>query len=269
MSRLKPIVAGCACALGLVAAVPAGASGSQSYNDGTGDSGSAPDVQRIVVSNTNAGLIRFQITFANRTSLANDDGVYIAIDTDRNRSTGDPDGTEYLILVDAQTGRAGLGRWNGSTFDFTVPQTTFKADGRNAEVNRSELGNPAALDFFVGAFGGDGEDFAPDAADQVFSYELDLTPELRSLTASFTPRQPRAGKVFALAVVRLQTDAGTVRPDRRTCTAKLAGRTLRAIGPCRWRLPKNAARKQLVITIRVAYKGASGTAQPYRFRVRA
>ena len=268
MSRLELIVAGCACALGLVAAVPASAAGSESYSDAAGDSGSAPDLQRIVVSNTNAGLIRFEITYANRTSLANDDGMYIAIDSDRNRSTGNPDGTEYLLLMDAQSGRAGLGRWNGSTFDFSVPQTTFKGDGRSAEVNRGELGNPAAFDFFLGAFGGDGEDFAPDAADQVFSYELDLRPELRLLTASFSPGQPRAGKVFALAGVRLRTDTGVVRPDRRTCTARLAGRTLRPTGPCRWRLPRNAARKQLVVTIRVTYKGASGTAQPYRFRVR-
>ena len=33
-------------------------------------------------------------------------------------------------------------------------------------------------------------------------------------------------------------------------------------------LPKNAKRKLLVITIKVTYKGVSGTARPYRFRVR-
>jgi hypothetical protein len=255
-------------AVGLAVALPAGAAGSRSFADPTGDSGSGPDFQRIVVSNTNTGLIRFELTYANRAALQNDDGVFVAIDSDRNRATGDPDGTEYLALVDVASGAAGLGRWTGSTYDFSIPQTTFKGDGLVVEVNRSELGNLSAFDFFVGSFGGDGEDFAPDAAEQVFTYELDLTPELRSLTATFTPRQPRAGKVFALAGVRVRTDTETVRPDRRTCTAKLAGRTLRPIAPCRWRLPKNAKRKLLVVAIRVTYQGVTGTAQPYRFRVR-
>ena len=270
MQKLKLSLIGLAGALGLVIALPAGAAGSETYADGTGDSGSGPDFQRIVVSNTNAGLIRFQITYANRTTaLQGDDTMFVAIDADRNRSTGDPDGTEYLVVVDAANGSAGLGKWNGSTYDFDVPQTTFKADGLGIEVNRSELGNLTALDFFVGAFGGEtGEDYAPDAADQVYSYELDFTPELRSLTATFKPTQPRAGKVFAVSGVRVQTDTGVVRPDRRTCTAKLAGRTLRPIRPCTWRVPKNAKRKLLVVTIRVTYKGVSGTAQPFRFRVR-
>ena len=268
MKKLQLYAVGLACALGLVIALPAGAAGREAFADGTGDAGGAPDFQGIVVSNTNTGLIRFEISYANRTALQNDDGMFVAIDSDRNRSTGDPDGTEYLVLVDVASGGAGLGKWNGTTYDFDIPQTTFKADGRTIEVNRSELGNLSALDFFVGSFGADTEDFAPDAEDQVYSYELDFTPELRRLVAVFTPKQPRAGKVFAVAGVKVTTDTAVVRPDRRTCTAKLAGRTLRPIGPCRWRMPKNAKRKQLVITIRVTYKGVSGTAQPYRFRIR-
>jgi hypothetical protein len=257
-----------AAAVALVLPLSAGAVGSEAFTDVAGDAGNAPDFQRIAVSNTNTGLIRFEITYANRTALQGDDGMFVAIDSDRSRATGDPDGTEYLVLLDVASGGAGIGKWNGATYDFDVPQTTFKADGRTIEINRSELGNLTAFDFFVGSFGGDTEDFAPDAADQVYSYELDLTPELRALVATFTPRQPTAGKVFAVAGVRVETDTAVVRPDRRTCTAKLAGRTLRPIGPCRWRLPKNAKRKQLVITIRITYKGVSAAAQPYRFRVR-
>jgi hypothetical protein len=266
--KLRAVFVALAGAAALVVPLSAGAAGSEAYTDPTGDSGTAPDFQRILVSNTNTGLIRFEITYANRTALQDDDGMFVAIDSDRSRATGDPDGTEYLVLVDAASGGAGIGKWNGTTYDFDIPQTTFKADGRTIEVNRSELGNLTAFDFFVGSFGGDTEDFAPDAQDQVYSYELDFTPELRALVATFTPKQPRVGKVFAVAGLRLQTDTAVVRPDKRTCTAKLAGRTLRPIGPCRWRLPKNAKRKLLVITIRVTYKGVSATAQPYRFRVR-
>ncbi len=268
MLRLRHAFVVLAGALALVVPLSAGAAGSKTFTDATGDAGGAPDFQRFVVSNTNTGLIRLEIAYANRTALQADDGLFIAIDSDRNRTTGDPDGADYLILLDGSTQGAGLGKWDGTTYDFDVPQTTFKADGRALEVNRSELGNTTRFDFVAGSFGGDTEDFAPDAVDQVYSYELDFTPELRSLVATFTPKQPTAGKVFAVAGVRVQTDTAVVRPDRRTCTSKLAGRTLRPIGRCRWRLPKNAKRKQLVITIRITYKGVSATAQPYRFRVR-
>jgi hypothetical protein len=257
-----------ACALGLVVPLSAGAAGSKPFTDAAGDAGGAPDFQRFVVSNTNDGLIRFEITYANRTELRDDDGLFVAIDSDHNRATGDPDGSEYLILLDAATQGAGLGKWDGETYDFDVPQTTFEADSRTIEINRSELGNTSAFDFAAGSYGGDTEDFAPDAVGEVYSYQLDFTPELKSLAASFTPKQPRAGKVFAVSSLRVQTDTTAVRPDTRVCTAKLAGRTLRPIGACRWRLPKNAKRKLLVVTIRVTYQGVTGTAQPFRFRVR-
>jgi hypothetical protein len=266
--RPRHAVVALAGAAALVLPLSAGAAGSKTFADATGDAGNAPDFQRFVVSNTNQGLIRFEITYANRTALRDDDGLFIGIDSDRNRATGDPDGAEYLILLDASTQGAGLGRWDGSTYDFDVPQTTFKADGRTIEVNRSELGNTTAFDFAAGSYGGDTEDFAPDAVNELYTYELDFTPELRALTAGFTPKQPRAGKVFAVSSLRVQTDTAVVRPDKRTCTAKLAGRTLRPIGPCRWRLPASARGKALVVTIRVTYKGVAGTAQPYRFRVR-
>lgn len=266
--KLRHAFVALAAAGALVVPLSAGAAGSASFTDGTGDAGNAPDFQRFVVSNTNAGLIRFEITYANRQALANDDGIFLAIDSDRNRATGDPDGTEYLVLVDVASDTAGLGKWDGTSYDFAVPQTTFKTDGRTVEINRSELGNLSSFDFFAGSFGGDTEDYAPDAVNEVYSYVLDLTPELRSLRAVFKPAQPRAGKVFAVNGVVVTTDTENVRPDKRTCTAKLAGRTLRPIGPCRWRVPKNAKRKQLVITIKVTYKGVSGTATPYRFRVR-
>jgi hypothetical protein len=266
--KIKHALVGIAAAGALVVPLSAGAAGSEAFADGTGDSSSAPDFQRFVVSNTNTGLIRFEITYANRQALANDDGLFLAIDSDRNRATGDPDGTEYLVLVDVASNTAGLGKWDGANYDFGVPQTTFRTDGRTVEINRSELGGLSAFDFFAGSFGGDGEDYAPDAASEVYSYELDLTPELRSLRAVFKPAQPRAGKVFAVNGIVVTTDTGNVRADKRACTAKLAGRTLRPISPCRWRLPKNAKRKLLVITIKVTYKGVSGTARPYRFRVR-
>jgi hypothetical protein len=265
--KLTHVLVALAGAAALAVPLSAGAAGSEPFTDAAGDAGGAPDFQRFVVSNTNDGLIRFEITYANRTELRDDDGLFVAIDTDRNRSTGDPDGADYLILLDAATQAAGLGKWDGETYDFDVPQTTFEAGSRMIEVNRSELGGTSAFDFAAGSFGGDTEDFAPDAVGEVYSYELDLTPALRSLAATFSPKAPRAGKVFAVSGLRLQTDTATVRPDTRACSAKLAGRTLRPTGACRWRLPKNARRKLLVVTIRVTYKGVTGAAQPFRFRV--
>jgi hypothetical protein len=276
MNNLFTFVA--AAALALLVVLPAGAgparstAGSQTYNDPTGDSADAADISALTVSNDDAGLVTFRFTYANRApGLTGDDTLLILLDTDRNPQTGATNlGADYGIGFVASQQAAALGRWQNNDFQDT-PQTTFRAtpDGLQFQVNRSELGRTAAFDFliFTGRESTETGDDVPNA-DPLPTYQLVL-PQIRSVIPRFSPATPRAGRRFSVpgATVRL-TNGQNVAPSAITCTARLAGRALRPVGRCAWRVPANARGKRLVVTVTVTYQGQRRTAAPRAFRVR-
>jgi hypothetical protein len=272
----KLFIVSAAAALALLVALPAGAgptrstAGSQTYTDATGDSADAADIATLTVSNDDAGLLTFAFTYANRApGLTGDDFLGIFLDTDRNEQTGDPDlGADYLIVFVAAQQAGGLFRWQNNDFGET-PQTTFRAttDGLQLQVHRRELGNPGALDFGAATVRESTEsaDGIPDGA--LATYQLVL-PQIRSVAPRYSPANPRAGRRFSVpgATVRL-TNGQNVAPSAIACTARLAGRALRPVGRCAWRIPANARGKRLVVTVTVTYQGQRRTAAPRAFRV--
>lgn len=72
------------------------ASGTATFADPAGDSGNAADVTKVVVSNDDANNLTLAITLANRPAFFIDDFFFIALDTDRNASTG-ANGFDYAI----------------------------------------------------------------------------------------------------------------------------------------------------------------------------
>jgi hypothetical protein len=254
----------------LVMTLPAGATGSQTYTDPTGDSGTAADLTSVIVSNDDAGLLTIALKFANRTALTADDVFIVAFDTDKNARTGSQAGTEYIIGVDGSDQSFGLGKWNGTTFDGNVPQDTLKtSDGMTFQINRSELGNPNAFDFYVVALSNSSEasDDGPDGS-AVWSYDLKFTPKIKSVAAAFAPAKPKAGKRFAVGATRVGLVTGeTVAPSTKRCTAKLAGKALKPAGNCAWLIPKTAKGKRVVVTITVSYGGSAAVSASYAFKV--
>ena len=105
--------------------------------------------------------------------------------------------------------------------------------------------------------------------DDVLTYELAL-PTVRSVEATFSARAPVAGKVFTVSSVRLTlTNNAEVRPQSLTCRATLAGKVLKPVARCSWRLPANAKGKRLLIQMTLAYDGQSGSLRsPFAFTVR-
>jgi hypothetical protein len=274
----KLFIFAAAAALALLVALPAGAgparstAGSQTYTDPTGDSTDAADIVSLTVSNDDAGLLTFAFTYANRPAgLTGDDTVIILLDTDRNAQTGAPNlGADYGIGFAASQRAAGLARWQNNDFQDT-PQTTLRAtpDGVQFQVNRSELGGTGAFDFviFTGRESTETGDDLPNA-DPLPTYQL-VFPQIRSVTPRYSPAIPRAGRRFSVpgATVRL-TNGQNVAPSAITCTARLAGRALRPVARCAWRIPANARGKRLVVTVTVTYQGQRRTAAPRAFRVR-
>ena len=276
MNKLYTFAA--AAALALLVALPAGAgsarstAGSQNYTDATGDSADAADISALTVSNDDAGVVTFAFTYANRTpGLTGDDILNIFLDTDRNAQTGDPDlGADYAIAFSASQQAAGLLRWQNNDFGET-PQDTFRAtvDGRQLQVHRRELGNTAGFNF--GALTGRDSTEAFDVitgANGLLTYQLVLA-QIRSVAPRYSPAVPRAGRRFSVpgATVRL-TSGQNVAPSTIACTARLAGRALRPVGRCAWRIPANARGKRLVVTVTATYQGLRRTAAPRTFRVR-
>jgi hypothetical protein len=247
------------------------AAGSKTFTDPKDDGSAGPDVTQLVVSNDDSGTLTFQFTFSNRpTILTGDDIVALGLDIDSNGDTGDEAGYEYIMGFGFQGQRAEVGKWNGSSYDFLVPETTlrFADGGRTISINRSELGGTSGFRFRVETSGNGGGDTAPEGGG-IWDYQLALRPEIVAIRAGFVPGQPRSGKAFALGAPTLRLSSGQmVAPESYRCKATLGGKALKAAGRCRWTIPKKSKGKRLVITVTAVYGGVTASFDPYVFRVR-
>jgi hypothetical protein len=290
----RPLVLVAAAALALGAAQTAGAS--SSYTDPAGDSGTAPDITAVSVSDDASGQIVFTIETPGTADLTGSQNVIVPIDSDQNPSTGRPAslGADYMFGVDQ--GGWGFARWNGSAWDWTAPSTTvqvYVAGGVRFSVNRSELGGTSAFNFWTRAYDGDGNvghfDDGPD--DGTWSYTLSNgtqppsnppattteptttaptttapppTPVPKIAALIVPPRSifPKAGRTFRFVVSSVRLDSGAVvAPTSVTCTARLGGFLLRGTGKggCTFLLAKSARGKWLVVVAKVTYQTASLT----------
>ena len=262
-----------ATALALAAIPSATGAGSTSFADTIGDGNGAADVKTVVVSNDDAGQVTIRV---NVDSLPHpsDTRVYAFFDSDQNRATGlaDASGAEYVFVDDESDDTYGFLRWNGTDWD-DAPDTTARvvsdSGGITFSINRSELGGTTGFNFWVrtrlGDASGTAADTAPDG-DAVWSYTLQIgapaAPKITGVMLPATSLLPKAGTKFTFRVGNaVLSTKEVVSPDRVTCKAVLAGKTLAAVRPgaCTWRLPRTARGKSLVVTFTATYHGASYT----------
>ena len=242
-----------------------GAGAASTFSDPAGDAtGGATDITGVGVSNDSSGNVTFSLT-TNRTVFTSDDVVAIALDTDKNASTG-VGGFDYAIGVAASG--ALLLKANGTTFTPVTAQT-LQATNNNMTVtiNRSELGNTTGFNFLLRSTLISNSAAVDDAPDTGFyTYDLGLKPVLNTLAAHFSPARPKHGHVFRLASTQLRLgDGSVVQADSITCIATLNGKRL--AGRCAWHIPANARGKRLVVVLTAHYQGATATFTPWRFRV--
>jgi hypothetical protein len=284
----KAVVGGITAAV--VAFVVAGVAGADSsYTDPSGDSGAAPDITGIAVANDPAtGLLTLRIT-TNQPSLAAAAALFITFDTDRNPATG-AEGFDYAGAVGANA--AGLGKWNGSDWDFDgTPRATlltgYGGGVGTFSINRSELGNTSGFDFFVTAaqLGADGSIAASDIApngDDLYSYTLAAAPApkpkplvLTAGNAVGKPGRPQAGSAFTATVPVKRSDTGgsLAAGGTLTCRITVGGKAVRATGNfgaggarCGVRVPAGAKGKTLRGTMTVTFNGAR-VVRAFSFRV--
>jgi hypothetical protein len=257
--------------LALVAAVlclagVTGAVGTASFTDPAGDSGAAPDVTSVVVSNDDHGLITFRIAVGNRTTFGPDDAVAIPFATNTPGRAGvREDGVNFVLGVEG-TG-VFLQRWTGTDMLHVEPSSlrgSF-ADGVLTLTVRQDdlapgfpsLALPTGLTFYVlgVAFNGEevaAEDDAPDAIDEFWTYHL-VQPARVVVTYFRAPKSAKAGGSVVAHLGVARSDTGSpVKPAKVACRAKLGSRSLKRIptraagyARCSWEIPKDGRGKTL------------------------
>jgi hypothetical protein len=248
----------------------------RAFPDSVGDSGSGADITSVVVGNTAARLIRFEISIANTpVLLREEDFVGVFIDADRSPSTGFAEGFEYSIQTAGSVREAILYRWDGSAFVEVPAQSLTKVwegGGKmTLQVSSADLSNTRGFSFFAATELLPGDDTFDDTAPNgvaAFTYMLS-TPHIKSVRPRLAPAAPRAGRTFRVAGVTVALETGENRTATFRCRATLGGKSLRGsgVGGCRFALSRNARGKRLVLAITATVSGQSRTLRKV-FRVR-
>lgn len=234
------------------------------FTDPAGDANGAPDVTDVSVFNDAFNRVGFAAKIAGGKAMAADAEIVFVVDADQRTDTGS-DGWDYLIVM-AGNKTWTLLRWDGSQW-AEAPATTAKPyffdDVVLFSVDRSELGNTAAFDFFVegNKLAGDqtiATDTVPEG-DAVWSY-ASVTKTFGLAASQFvtvTKGGARAGKLFIAGYVVGRTDSPEpVAGAKSTCAATLAGKRVPArvlqegdVAACRVTVPKTAKGKLLKLTL--------------------
>jgi hypothetical protein len=113
-----------------------------------------PDIDRVTVSRDDHGRITFHIAFAAPLTLGIDDQVQVAIDADRDYTTG-IDGLDYsldwsfgsaalLTAVDGEPEQS-----NPSSFRFKKENGEFLTSAATFSIAAADIGSPKRFDFYA------------------------------------------------------------------------------------------------------------------------
>ncbi len=126
----------------------AGGAGAVTFTDATGDSGTAPDITSLEVTNDARGRITFRLTLPNRsTALEATDLMFVLMDSDRNKATGTSDGDDHLIQL--TQGGISILRWDGARYSpVAAPAARMSISGGVVTliVPRANLANTSAFE---------------------------------------------------------------------------------------------------------------------------
>jgi hypothetical protein len=261
------------------------ASNSTTFDDSIGEDPAAPDITSIQLSNTDAGLITFQVNVSNRPALTPDMYFLVLLDTDQNAATGEDTfaGADYLIQL--VPGAVDLFRWNGSDYVRAEAQTSltysYAATGPTIRISAADLGRTKVLRFSVIAVSGvtfdaNGNpvytniqrDAAPDPGHGQFTYQVLTKLVLRVTAFMTTPKPARPGKAFTASLSATRNDTGgPVQAGTVACNASIAFKRIapvtrvvtNGVASCVWRIPATAKGKVLRGTITLSVQDAKVT----------
>jgi hypothetical protein len=164
-SRLRTI----AVVLVLVGLVAQTAGAASSFKDPAGDSAWA-DVVSVAVTDDASGLLTFRTSFSSgsKLSVGKDDGLYLFLNTDRNRSTGrtaktgakyggdggkEKYGADYVFFVRFKVHDVVRLSGTKSTSVKTTAKSRCCSQGWEFSINKRDIGSPKAFEFHVYTLG--------------------------------------------------------------------------------------------------------------------
>jgi hypothetical protein len=145
-----------------------------SFGDVAGDSGSAPDVTGVAISNDDTGMVTINVTLSNRGVFATSDGVGIGIDADQNPDTGAVFyGAEYELDLEGATTRFYRAAANGFYEEAALPpsfKASFSGGAVTVTFKPSEIGASTGFNVYAAAFDNSAIDLSPDI--RTVNYQL-------------------------------------------------------------------------------------------------
>jgi hypothetical protein len=204
------------------------------FRDPTGDSGAAPDVASLTVTNDASARIVFRFALANRPNgleLSDSafDVVSFSLNSDRNAATGDADGDDYLIQLARE--RFSVARWGGSAY-ATLATANARMTRSGATVTftiaSGNLGATRAFDVAVAsvrivAGGFATGEIAPDTGR--WTYTLVRYCVAPNVTGKTLAAAKRAIRAAGCAVGKVARRAATAKKGRVVAQSPKAGTT--------------------------------------------
>lgn len=184
--------AAAALVVGVAPSGAASAGNSVTYQDSTGENPASLDIQQIVVSNDDTGLLTFEIHLGNAAGFGGNNEVTVLIDTTNSASDGaGPTFMGAELLLDVSHSSVDVARWNGSKFDFSggSPSSLTYAFANGVltiHVNANDLGL-TSFNFWVLTvtdYTSDSPavDIAPDPGHGTYAYQVKVSPPVTTTT---------------------------------------------------------------------------------------
>jgi len=250
---------------------PTDAQVTRSYTDSRGEDAAAADIIDAVLESDASGNVRLTIRIAKLAELTDETVLFVALDVDRNTTTGDHDGVDVLFQMD-RTG-AKLQRWDGARFaplDNPPVEASYAAGTLVATLPLGRLGSRTAFDFGIVTVRGTGAamhfDSAPNSGRWTFAFR-NAPARPRALKATFTPKRPVSGRRFAVRRVTLVLTNGARRSATARCAASITGKRLAQKRRCSWVIPAAACQRVLIVAV-TGTDGNFRLARTFRLKIR-
>jgi hypothetical protein len=257
--------------------VPLGAADT-SYTDPAGDAGLGPDITSVAVSNSDTGLITFNVT----TGPVPDSLLTAWLDTDLNPMTGS-DGLERVIMIGLSPSGVVLtavGDPATQELEFGLIPATFTGGVVTFSFQKEALNINEAFSFWLGTVNvADETGFADEAPDVGFwTYMLTKPappPAVKPLIGKPIARTAAvAGKKFTVSFpVTSSVDGKPLTTGIAECKTTVAGKTVRHTHTFKGgtlkatvKIPKAAKGKKLKIAVKVTADSAA--TKVFTFKVR-
>jgi hypothetical protein len=207
------------------------------YHDESGDSKTAPDITKLVVTNTAPGRLKFELTLRTVKKLLGSN-LIVFLDTDRNRRTGDSLGSDFGLQA-TEKGIA-FASFDGEGSAEVTPSKPLsprlKQGVLSFTLTLEDLGSPKSLGFTaVSGHGSDIDIMSAGAGPYVFP----ARPEIQRILVPFAALMPKAGTVFRPIGIDVVLAEGS--PEAKidlSLQLKVAGRVLTPLaGGKTWNIP--------------------------------